>query len=182
MSTDGASVMVKVGKLMKCYQQHGLQVCVVDVLYKKREDEVRTPATSNESDTDDEGTTNDSLDEQGVTVTITDLSRAKNKMWHYTVLLLVASCTIILAAPQYVPQRVVYTNEAPTPYQYEYKVDSPSSSTYYGKSEAGDVTGRVTGTYYVLLPDGRLMTVDYFVDGDSGFVPTVTFSNQQRSG
>jgi hypothetical protein len=27
----------------------------------------------------------------------------------------------------------------------------------------------------VLLPDGRLMTVSYYVDGESGFVPTITF-------
>lgn len=79
MSTDGASVMVKVGKLMNCYQQlcfaHGLQLAVIDVLYKKNEEKAEhhlatTPTTSNESDTDDEDTTKD--DEQGVTVTITD--------------------------------------------------------------------------------------------------------------
>ncbi|CAF4947360.1 unnamed protein product [Pieris macdunnoughi] len=79
MSTDGASVMVKVGKLMNCYQQlcfaHGLQLAVINVLYKKYEEEAElhlapTPTTSNESDTDDEDTTKD--DEQGVTVTITD--------------------------------------------------------------------------------------------------------------
>ena len=27
----------------------------------------------------------------------------------------------------------------------------------------------------VLLPDGRLMTVSYYVDAESGFVPTITF-------
>ncbi|CAH0731006.1 unnamed protein product, partial [Brenthis ino] len=79
MSTDGASVMVKVGKLMNCYQQlcfaHGLQLAVIDVLYKKNEEKAEqhlatTPTTSNISDTDDEDTTKD--DEQGVTVTITD--------------------------------------------------------------------------------------------------------------
>ncbi|GBN98829.1 hypothetical protein AVEN_265140-1 [Araneus ventricosus] len=39
VTTDGASVMVKFGKLMSCYQQlcfaHGLQLAVVDILYKK---------------------------------------------------------------------------------------------------------------------------------------------------
>lgn len=78
MSTDGASVMVKVGRLMSCYQQlcfaHGLQLAVVDVLYKNNEDkeEQHPETTSNESDTDDEFTTNDAVEEQGVTVAIMD--------------------------------------------------------------------------------------------------------------
>ncbi|GBO18733.1 hypothetical protein AVEN_21860-1 [Araneus ventricosus] len=61
---------------MSCYQQlcftHGLQLAVVDILYKKnieREDE-HQEMTSNESDTDDEDT-NDTHEEQGVTVTTT---------------------------------------------------------------------------------------------------------------
>lgn len=46
ITTDGASVMVKVGKLLPCYQQlcfaHGIQLAVVDVLYKtKLEREVK---------------------------------------------------------------------------------------------------------------------------------------------
>ncbi|CAH0403229.1 unnamed protein product [Chilo suppressalis] len=40
ITTDGASVMVKVGRLLPCYQQlcfaHGIQLAVVDVLYKKK--------------------------------------------------------------------------------------------------------------------------------------------------
>ncbi|CAG9854757.1 unnamed protein product [Phyllotreta striolata] len=103
-------------------------------------------------------------------------------MQYSTLLLLAISLTTILAAPQYVPQRIAYSNEQPSPYQYDYKVDNPSSNTYYGKSETGDAAGRVSGSFYVLLPDGRLMTVDYYADGESGFVPKVTFSNQQRSG
>lgn len=39
ITTDGASMMVKVGKLMPCYQQlcyaHGIQFAVINVLYKK---------------------------------------------------------------------------------------------------------------------------------------------------
>ncbi|KAJ8703695.1 hypothetical protein PYW08_002152 [Mythimna loreyi] len=83
MSTDGASVMVKVGKLMKCYQQlcyaHGLQLAVIDVLYKKREEDSIMPTTTpdSDSDTDDEDTTDDTLGEQGVSVTITDPSSAE---------------------------------------------------------------------------------------------------------
>lgn len=78
MTTDDASVTVKVGKLMSCYQQlclaHGLQLTVVDILYKKNieREEEHQEITSNESDTDDEDT-DDTHEEQGVTVTtITD--------------------------------------------------------------------------------------------------------------
>ena len=30
-------------------------------------------------------------------------------------------------------------------------------------------------SFQVLFEDGRLMTVSYYVDGKSGFVPTITF-------
>ncbi|GBN69037.1 hypothetical protein AVEN_240894-1 [Araneus ventricosus] len=62
---------------MSCYQQvcfaHGLQLAVVDILYKKNieREEEHQEITSNESDTDDEDT-NDTHEEQGMTVTTTD--------------------------------------------------------------------------------------------------------------
>ncbi|GBN17013.1 hypothetical protein AVEN_74390-1 [Araneus ventricosus] len=68
--------MVKVGKLMSCYQQlcfaHGLQLAEVDILYKKNieREEEHQEITYNESDTDDEDT-NDTHEEQGVTITTT---------------------------------------------------------------------------------------------------------------
>ncbi|GBN11531.1 hypothetical protein AVEN_237838-1 [Araneus ventricosus] len=77
VTTDGASVMVKVGKLMSCYHQlcfsHGLHLAVVDILYKKNieREEAHQEITSNESDTDDDDDTNDTHEEQGVTVTTT---------------------------------------------------------------------------------------------------------------
>lgn len=37
------------------------------------------------------------------------------------------------------------------------------------------VPGRVEGSYTVWLPDGRLMKVSYYVDGDSGFVPSIEY-------
>ncbi|GBL94938.1 putative RNA-binding protein 19 [Araneus ventricosus] len=76
VTTDGASVMIKVGKLMSCYHQlcfaHGLQLAMVDILYKKNieKEEEHQEITSNESDTDDEDM-NDTHEEQGVTVTAT---------------------------------------------------------------------------------------------------------------
>lgn len=60
---------------------------------------------------------------------------------------------------------------------YEYKVEDAEKELYHGKEEARDERGRVEGKYYVWLPDKRLMTVTYYVDGDSGFVPTITFED-----
>ncbi|GBM32495.1 hypothetical protein AVEN_156591-1 [Araneus ventricosus] len=61
---------------MSCYQKlcfaHGLQLAAVDILCKKniQREEEHQEITSNESDTDDEDT-NDTHEEQGVTVTST---------------------------------------------------------------------------------------------------------------
>lgn len=60
-------------------------------------------------------------------------------------------------------------------YEYQYKVEDAPTQTYFGKTETGNEVGRVEGSYYVWLPDGRLMTVTYYVDGESGFVPTISF-------
>lgn len=75
ITTDGASVMVKFGKLIPCYQQlcfaHGLQLAVVDTLYKKKiEREVElTEKTLADLDIDDDDT-EETNEEQGLTITI----------------------------------------------------------------------------------------------------------------
>lgn len=60
-------------------------------------------------------------------------------------------------------------------YEYNYKVEDTTNSVYFGAQEAGNEVGRVEGSYYVWLPDGRLMKIAYYVDGESGYVPTITF-------
>lgn len=42
-----------------------------------------------------------------------------------------------------------------------------------GKQESAP--DRTEGEYRTWLPDGRLMIVSYYVDGESGFVPTITY-------
>ncbi|XP_060880950.1 pro-resilin-like [Metopolophium dirhodum] len=69
------------------------------------------------------------------------------------------------------------TSEKPEPYEYQYKVEDKPSGNYYGQNEVGKDTGRIEGSYFVYLPDGRLMTVTYYVDGESGFVPKITFQD-----
>ncbi|XP_027216896.2 pro-resilin-like [Penaeus vannamei] len=59
-------------------------------------------------------------------------------------------------------------------YDFQWAVDHDPSSNEFGHQEArdGDDT---QGSYYVQLPDGRLQTVKYFVDGDSGYVAEVNY-------
>ncbi|CAH0564908.1 unnamed protein product [Brassicogethes aeneus] len=97
-------------------------------------------------------------------------------------LIIVASllAIVVRCAPQSLirPIRPYDDQSAPTPYDFNYKVDNAPTNTYFGQNEAADPAGRVVGQYYVYLPDGRLMTVDYTVDGESGFVPRISFQNQ----
>lgn len=65
----------------------------------------------------------------------------------------------------------------PMPYEYKYDVEDPEKTLYFGANEVGDAEGKVVGGYRVLLPDGRLMTVEYTVQGDSGFVPKISFDS-----
>ncbi|XP_069972532.1 pro-resilin-like [Penaeus vannamei] len=62
-------------------------------------------------------------------------------------------------------------------YSFNWAVSDDSSSNEFGHQEArdGDDT---QGSYYVQLPDGRLQTVKYFVDGDSGYVAEVTYEGE----
>ncbi|XP_060522580.1 uncharacterized protein LOC132699730 [Cylas formicarius] len=73
-------------------------------------------------------------------------------------------------------------DESPQPYEFHYNVDNPQTATLFGQNESSDQQGRVTGGYYVLLPDGRIMNVEYTVEGESGFVPRITFSPQNAPG
>ncbi|CAB3224184.1 unnamed protein product [Arctia plantaginis] len=76
MTTDGASVMVKVGKLVSCYQQlcfaHGIQLAVVDILYKKRvEGDIElTKKSLTILDIDDDENVAEINDVEGLTITI----------------------------------------------------------------------------------------------------------------
>ncbi|XP_064122610.1 pro-resilin-like [Macrobrachium nipponense] len=59
-------------------------------------------------------------------------------------------------------------------YSFNWAVDHDPSSNEFGHQETrdGDDT---QGSYYVQLPDGRLQSVKYFVDGDSGYVAEVNY-------
>ncbi|KAF2890270.1 hypothetical protein ILUMI_15903, partial [Ignelater luminosus] len=74
-TTDGASVMVKVGRLLRCSQQlcftHGLQLVVVDTLYKKVSEPVsECTATAIITESDIDGNDDTDQTEQGVMVNV----------------------------------------------------------------------------------------------------------------
>nr|XP_040581047.1 cuticle protein 19.8-like [Lepeophtheirus salmonis] len=50
----------------------------------------------------------------------------------------------------------------------------PESSVDFSADELAE-NGVVSGSYKVVLPDGRIKTVTYTVEGDSGFVADVQF-------
>lgn len=56
--------------------------------------------------------------------------------------------------------------------------DSEENKLYYGHQESRD-DGVTKGEYYVLLPDTRLMKVEYIADED-GYRPTVTFEGEAQ--
>ncbi|XP_066948533.1 pro-resilin-like [Macrobrachium rosenbergii] len=64
-------------------------------------------------------------------------------------------------------------------YDFNWAVRDESSENDFGHQEARD--GESTkGSYYVRLPDGRLQTVKYFVEGDSGYVAEVNYDGEAR--
>ncbi|XP_045617305.1 cuticle protein 21-like [Procambarus clarkii] len=64
-------------------------------------------------------------------------------------------------------------------YNFNYAVKHEDSGNDFGHQETrdGDDT---KGSYYVQLPDGRLQTVTYFVDGDSGYIADVKYDGEAR--
>ncbi|XP_050720231.1 cuticle protein 19-like isoform X3 [Eriocheir sinensis] len=99
-------------------------------------------------------------------------------------------------APSYHAPAPTYhapAGEAPPKYDFNYAVKDEYSSNDFGAQEARDgydtqgsyyvllPDGRLQrGSYYVLLPDGRLQRVSYTVNGDSGFVAEVTYEGEAQ--
>ncbi|XP_069974132.1 gamete and mating-type specific protein A-like [Penaeus vannamei] len=93
------------------------------------------------------------------------------------VIALAALVAVALARPESTPS---YGYGAPTPssgpakYDFNYAVNDPPSGNDFGHQEARDGPN-TQGSYYVLLPDGRLQKITYTVNGDSGYVADVTY-------
>jgi len=72
--------------------------------------------------------------------------------------------------------------EKPMPYAFNWEVNEREAKTdgaffTHTEEKKEDAPTRTEGEYKVWLPDGRLMVVSYYVDGESGFVPTITFED-----
>merc|ERR1719266_1774668 len=64
-------------------------------------------------------------------------------------------------------------------YNYVYAAADDYSGVNFGQSESRD--GYATsGSYNVALPDGRIQTVTYRVDGDSGYIADVQYSGEAK--
>ncbi|XP_047471396.1 cuticle protein 19.8-like [Penaeus chinensis] len=87
-------------------------------------------------------------------------------------------------APSINPPVPSYHAPAPAPvgparYDFNYAAKDDYSGNDFGHQEARD--GYDTqGTYYVQLPDGRLQTVNYNVNGDSGFLADVAYQGKAQ--
>jgi len=71
-------------------------------------------------------------------------------------------------------------DEKPMPYEFNWEVkdrEAKADGAFFTHNEKKEEANpdRTEGEYRVWLPDGRLMIVSYYVDKDSGFVPTITY-------
>ncbi|XP_039278813.1 pro-resilin-like, partial [Nilaparvata lugens] len=73
----------------------------------------------------------------------------------------------------------LYVYEQPEPFNFEYEVKDAASGNDYGHKASSDGT-RVTGTYHVLLPDGRNQIVDYTAD-ESGYNAQVKYEGEANA-
>ncbi|XP_069977380.1 cuticle protein 7-like [Penaeus vannamei] len=71
------------------------------------------------------------------------------------------------------------TYEEPSKYDFNYAVKDDYSGNDFGHQEARDGYN-TQGSYYVLLPDGRLQKVAYTVNGDSGYVAEVSYEGEAQ--
>ena len=67
----------------------------------------------------------------------------------------------------------------PPKYSYQWQVEDQYSNNNYGQDETrdGDST---TGSYFVLLPDGRTQKVSYTVDAYGGYKAEVTYEGEAK--
>merc|ERR1712071_427306 len=117
-----------------------------------------------------------------------DLSNNQyNNMKFVIVALLIAAVVADEAYPKPAYAKPAYPAAYPKsydypamPYDFAYRVQEDYTYNNYGHQESSD--GKVvSGSYDVLLPDGRTQTVTYTVDDYSGYVAKVTYTGEAKS-
>ena len=97
----------------------------------------------------------------------------------------VAPAPIVAPAPAYGPAPVPVPAYGPAPvypdvppaYDYTYGVNDGYSGANFGASETRN--GYATqGQYHVALPDGRLQTVTYTADANTGYIADVKYTGE----
>ncbi|XP_063589704.1 cuticle protein 7-like [Penaeus indicus] len=71
------------------------------------------------------------------------------------------------------------TYDSPAKYSFNYAVKDDYSGNDFGHQEARDGYN-TQGSYFVLLPDGRLQRVTYTVNSDSGYVAEVSYEGEAQ--
>jgi hypothetical protein len=66
------------------------------------------------------------------------------------------------------------------PYNFDWAVKDDPSYNDYAHQETADDKGYVTGSYRVLLPDGRTQIVTYKADDYSGYVADVKYEGEAK--
>ncbi|XP_069990598.1 pro-resilin-like [Penaeus vannamei] len=66
----------------------------------------------------------------------------------------------------------------PAQYAFQWDVNHAPSGNFYGNKEQRE-DANTQGSYYVQLPDGRRLLVEYYADA-SGYHPTVTFEGEAQ--
>merc|ERR1712071_336388 len=66
------------------------------------------------------------------------------------------------------------------PYEFAYAVKDDYYNDY-SHQESSDGNGYVSGSYQVLLPDGRVQYVNYKADDYTGYVADVTYSGEAKA-
>ncbi|XP_046642273.1 cuticle protein 19-like [Daphnia pulicaria] len=69
---------------------------------------------------------------------------------------------------------------APMPYNFAWAVKDDYTYNDYAHQETADDKGYVTGSYRVLLPDGRTQIVTYKADDYSGYVADVKYEGEAK--
>ncbi|XP_071547562.1 uncharacterized protein [Panulirus ornatus] len=80
----------------------------------------------------------------------------------------------VVVQPQYVTQY----DDAPAQYSFQWDINDDYSGNYYGHQEQRD-GDNTKGSYYVQMPDTRLLRVDYYVD-EYGYHPTITYEGEAQ--
>ncbi len=93
-------------------------------------------------------------------------------------LVVVAAAAVTLARPSDPYHQPTY-KPVPVPYNFAYGEKDDYAGTDFGHNESSD-GNTVTGSYRVVLPDGRIQTVNYVADHYSGFQAQVSYQGEAQ--